>query len=188
MRPTPIPDAEVWEGAERKVFAAPNGDLTDDQIRPVEALVDRSPTTGGLTMSARCELDPGDLEKLLAGGTVWVTFWGAMVPWAVTVVDPIALEADTLDLGDAERVAAYPQVLAAFKREHGWRREAEARFTTTHRRLFALETALRALADEWKSRAGNPAWTVGSRDAWGAACLRLRALLPEDVTEEGDQA
>jgi hypothetical protein len=33
----------------------------------------------------------------------------------------------TFTLTDDEKVTAYPKVLAAFKREHEWRREAEAR-------------------------------------------------------------
>jgi len=34
----------------------------------------------------RCVLEDGDLDLLAAGGTVWITFWGAMVPWAVSVL------------------------------------------------------------------------------------------------------
>jgi hypothetical protein len=30
-------------------------------------------------------LEDGDLDKLAAGGAVWVTFLGKMVPFAVTV-------------------------------------------------------------------------------------------------------
>lgn len=88
MRPTPIPDDEVWEGAERRVIAAPGGELTDPDIAAVEALVDRSPSTGAVNLSVRCVLEDDDLEKLQAGGTIWLTFWGAMVPWAATVVEP----------------------------------------------------------------------------------------------------
>lgn len=88
MRATPIPDAEVWAGAVRRVFAAPDGDLANPLIAPVEALVDRSPTTGVANVSVRLVLEDGDLEKLQAGGVVWLTFWGAMVPWAVTVGEP----------------------------------------------------------------------------------------------------
>jgi hypothetical protein len=88
VRPTPIPDSEVWEGAQRHVFAAPDGDLTNPHIAPVEALVDRSPTTGALNISVRVVLEDGDLEKLQAGGVVWLTFWGAMVPWVLTVAGP----------------------------------------------------------------------------------------------------
>lgn len=87
MRPTPIPDAEVWPGAVRKVFAAPDGDLTNPDIDACEALVDQSPTTGALNISVRCVLEDGDLEKLQAGGVVWLTFWGAMVPWAMAVAE-----------------------------------------------------------------------------------------------------
>lgn len=90
MRPTPIPDAEIWAGAVRQVIAPPGGDLTNPDIAPVEAIVDRSPSTGARTLSVRCVLEDGDLEKLQAGGTVWITFWGAMVPWAVTVVEAAA--------------------------------------------------------------------------------------------------
>jgi hypothetical protein len=95
MRPTPIPDHEVWDGAHRRVIAPPNGDLTDPHVAPVEALLDRSPTTGALNLSVRCALEPGDLEKLQAGGTVWITFWGHMVPWSTTVVAPVVADQDT---------------------------------------------------------------------------------------------
>ncbi|GEP38869.1 hypothetical protein NPS01_25320 [Nocardioides psychrotolerans] len=86
MRPTPIPDAEVWEGATRLVIAAPDGDLTNPDIAPVEALVDRGPS-GARNLSVRCELEDDDLAKLAAGGTIWITFWGGMVPWSASVVD-----------------------------------------------------------------------------------------------------
>lgn len=88
MRPTPIPDNEVWDGAVRRVFAAPDGDLTNPDIAPVETLIDRSPTSGAVNLSVRCVLEDGELEKLQAGGTIWLTFWGVMVPWSATVVGP----------------------------------------------------------------------------------------------------
>lgn len=88
MRATPIPDAEVWEGAVRKVLAAPDGRLDNPDIAPVEALVDRSPSTGALNLSVRCVLEDGELEQLAAGGTIWLTFWSAMVPWSASVVPP----------------------------------------------------------------------------------------------------
>lgn len=71
MRPSSIPDDEVWEGAERKVFAGPDGDLTGD-IRPAEVLVDRS--VHGPRISTRVVLDPGDLERLANGEPFWVSF------------------------------------------------------------------------------------------------------------------
>lgn len=88
MRPAPIPDAAIWEGARRIVLSAPNGDLTDPMIPPVEMLVDRSPSIGGLRYSARCVLEPGDLDKLVAGGHVWVSFYGGVAPFAVDVTGP----------------------------------------------------------------------------------------------------
>jgi hypothetical protein len=90
MRPTPIPDHELWQGATRRVFAAPDGDLANPEIAPVEAVIDRSPGTGQTTVSVRCVLEGEDLTHLQNGGTVWLTFWGAMLPWAITVVPPVA--------------------------------------------------------------------------------------------------
>lgn len=87
MRPTPIPDHEIWDGAIRRVIAPPGGDLTHPDIAPVEALIDRAPTTGVVCFSMRCELEPGDLAKLQAGGRVWLTFYGGIPPFSLTVVD-----------------------------------------------------------------------------------------------------
>lgn len=88
MRPTPVPDHEIWEGARRMVIAPPDGDLTNPTIAPVEAVADQAPD-GSLNLSVRCVLEDGDLDKLQAGGTVWITFWGHMVPWAITTVAPV---------------------------------------------------------------------------------------------------
>jgi hypothetical protein len=51
VRPTPIPDAELWPGSVRVVLGAPGGDLTGDgsgvdQASAVEVLVDRGQDTG----------------------------------------------------------------------------------------------------------------------------------------------
>ncbi len=86
MRPAPIPDAMVWEGARRVVIAPPDGDLTNPDIAPVEAVVDRSP--GVPVLSVRCVLEDDDLDKLQAGGNVWISFVGHMVPFSVTVAGP----------------------------------------------------------------------------------------------------
>lgn len=87
MRPAPIPATAVWEGARRVVMSPPGGDLTDPDIAPLEVVVDR-PQIGGLRYSARCVLEDGDLEKLTAGGHVWVSFYGAVVPFCVDVTGP----------------------------------------------------------------------------------------------------
>jgi hypothetical protein len=85
MRPAPIPEDAVWEGARRVVMSAPNGDLTDSTIAPVEAVLDRSEATGALVYSVRCVLEPGDLKALQEGGHIWVSFYGGMPPFSVSV-------------------------------------------------------------------------------------------------------
>lgn len=87
MRVTPIPDSAVWEGARRIVIGPPDGDPTGE-IRAVEAVVDRSPTTGSWVYSVRCALEEGDLDTLAAGGHVWISFYDRMVPFSVDVVAP----------------------------------------------------------------------------------------------------
>lgn len=85
MIPTPIPDAEIWDGATRHVIAPPSGDLTDDTIAAVEALVDEVEI--GRRYSMRCQLEPGDLATLAAGGCVWVSFLGSHLhPFSVDVL------------------------------------------------------------------------------------------------------
>lgn len=88
MRPAPIPEEAVWEGGRRLVFAAPDGDLTNPDIAPVEAIVDRSDTTGNVRISVRCQLEDGDLVKLAQGGYVWVSFYGGIPVFSVDVTGP----------------------------------------------------------------------------------------------------
>jgi hypothetical protein len=87
MRPAPIPDDAIWPGARRIVLSAPNGDLTDPDVAPVEMLADVPESIGGIRYSARCMLEPGDLEKLAGGGHVWVSFYGGVPPFCVDVTD-----------------------------------------------------------------------------------------------------
>jgi hypothetical protein len=69
------------------VIAPPDGDLTNPDISPVEAIA--SATELGTWLSVRMVLDPGDLEQLAAGGVVWLSFMGgAMPPFAVAVTEP----------------------------------------------------------------------------------------------------
>lgn len=90
MRPAPIPAEAVWEGGRRIVVAAPGGDLADPTIAPVEAVIDQpdSLPQGHKRLSVRCVLEPGDLDKLTAGGHVWISFYGYMVPFCVDVTGP----------------------------------------------------------------------------------------------------
>jgi len=86
MRPAPIPDDEILPGSERIVIGPPPGhDLTGD-IRAAEVCARVSESLGVPVLSARCILEPGDLEALQAGGAVWVHFYGGqLVPFDVDV-------------------------------------------------------------------------------------------------------
>lgn len=89
MRPTPIPDEEIWEGAARMVIGPPAGTApTDDTIRPVEVLVEHAPD-GGFIFRSRVVLEPGDLERLAAGEPFWVSQWGHQLqPFDVAMTEP----------------------------------------------------------------------------------------------------
>jgi hypothetical protein len=110
MRPTPIPDDELWPGARRVTLAGPSGDLTGDgssvdQAAAVEITLDRHPIpadanrttkalydvgqdTGAPRCCIRLALEPGDLEKLAAGGVVWLGVYGPLPVFTVDVKAP----------------------------------------------------------------------------------------------------
>ena len=85
MRPAPIPD-QVAPGTRRVVMAAPNGDLTDDNIRPVEALVTQEPDARWYTVML--VLESGDLELLKAGHPIWLSFAGGVPVFAISTGIP----------------------------------------------------------------------------------------------------
>lgn len=85
MIPTTIPDELVKPGTVRRVFSAPNGDLMDDTIRPVDALVSRDPDTDLASIQVRLVLEDGELERLMAGKPVWLTMLGGLAPFYVQV-------------------------------------------------------------------------------------------------------
>lgn len=68
-----------------------------DAIRAAEVCVRHLASYGGLpVLSTRCVLEPGDLEKLQAGGSVWVHFYGGqLLPFDVNVLSPGAPELAT---------------------------------------------------------------------------------------------
>lgn len=88
MIPIPVPDHCVPAGCKRIVIAGPNGDLTDDQIRPVEAvvgIVDDEPLICVLV-----ELEAGELARLAAleRPAVWLTVRADhLVPFSLHVAD-----------------------------------------------------------------------------------------------------
>lgn len=86
MRPAPIPDNEILPGSTRIVIGPPTGHDLTGAIRPAEVLHYPSESTGLPVLSARCVLEPGDLETLAAGGAVWVSFYGGqLLPFDVDV-------------------------------------------------------------------------------------------------------
>jgi len=87
MRLTAIPDEDIFPGSERHVLMPPGGTL-DSEVAPAEMLVDEV-TVDGVSAPrflARFVLEPGDLEKLRDGGTVWLSLYGMVVPFDVNVV------------------------------------------------------------------------------------------------------
>jgi hypothetical protein len=85
--PTPIPDDLVRPGTVRQTFNPPNDHPGDAEIDPCEALVSRG--AGDLAaVHVRLELEPGEIERLLAGEPVWVTQLGGLLPTSVVVGEP----------------------------------------------------------------------------------------------------
>lgn len=89
MRPIPITDdllATFGTDAERVVFAAPNGDLTDPVVPPAEAVIYQVHPSGSEqgtvwpVTAIVLRLEDGELEKLQAGGLVVVGFPGRGLP------------------------------------------------------------------------------------------------------------
>lgn len=85
MIPTSIPDELVKPGTQRRVFAAPNGDMLDDNIRPCEALISRDEATNLAAIRVRLELEPCEAEAIAAGKPVWLTMLGGLAPFDVQV-------------------------------------------------------------------------------------------------------
>jgi hypothetical protein len=85
MIPTPIPDDLVKDGAQRRVFTAASGDLLDDNIRPVDALISRDDATGLAAVQVRLVLEGDEIERLTAGKPVWLTMLGGLAPFDVQV-------------------------------------------------------------------------------------------------------
>lgn len=82
MRPTAIPDDEIFAGHQRIVMGPPRGhDITSD-IRAVEMLAGPDGVYRALI-----ELEDGDLERLAAGEPFWVSFWGHVVPFDVAMTE-----------------------------------------------------------------------------------------------------
>jgi hypothetical protein len=91
VRPAPIPNDEILPGSQRIVVGPPRGHELTGNIRAAEVCMRHVEELGGVpVLSARCVLEPGDLEALQAGGAVWVHFYGGqLLPFDVEVRPPL---------------------------------------------------------------------------------------------------
>lgn len=92
MRPIPIPDNAIPDGCKRFVIAPPDGDLTNPQVAPVEAVA--GVVDGQVTMAMLVALEDGDIDRLIAlrdGGyqpALWLTMLTNQIPaFAVEIAD-----------------------------------------------------------------------------------------------------
>jgi len=82
VRPTTIPDSEIFEDHRRIVMGPPAGHDLTGNIRSVEMLAG----PGGI-YRARIILEDGDLERLAAGEPIWLSFLGHVVPFDVAMAE-----------------------------------------------------------------------------------------------------
>lgn len=92
MRPTPIPDEEVPDGYRRLVVAPPDGDMTNPDIAPVEAvfgLIRLGEGSFAPGFAMRLVLEDGELERMASGEPVWLYLVGnRLVPFDVSIAGP----------------------------------------------------------------------------------------------------
>lgn len=86
MRAGLIPAEEIPAGARRIVMAPPDGDLTRTDIAPAEMLL--AVGEHGPEYSARMVMTDEERAALAAGAPLWLTFVGAVVPFAAGVEAP----------------------------------------------------------------------------------------------------
>jgi hypothetical protein len=86
MNPIPIPDGwpernlQPGELIRTVVVAAPDGDLTNPDIAPIEGMLRRHSEDGSPVMSFLWRLDDDDLVVLAAGGHLLLTFMSSGIP------------------------------------------------------------------------------------------------------------
>lgn len=104
MRPIPIPDDHIWPGAVRRVVMPPGGDPTNEEISPVEAVVDIVTMMGEPTKRYHMliQLEPGDVEKMAKfGNRFWVVMYGVVVPFHVSLPEYMEMFDTDFEGGDA---------------------------------------------------------------------------------------
>lgn len=77
----------VWEGGVRRVFSAPDGDLTNPDIGPCEVIVDAG-VSGIARINVLIMLEPGDLEQLAETGHLWLSMLGGLRPFSLETAPP----------------------------------------------------------------------------------------------------
>lgn len=95
MRPIPIPDTHPrWHpSALTKVLAAPNGNLMDDHIRPVEVIIDAKEETGPC-FRVLWALDEAERHAIAEGGVIeLIVMANGLPPHAMVVYPPLELNA-----------------------------------------------------------------------------------------------
>lgn len=105
MRPLPIPDDMVPPWGERQVIAPPDGDLLNEEIAPVEAIVSIDKDQQMVMYTMLIQIEPGDMDSLEAtGGKFLLTMGGAVVPFSLgtLTVLPAAEEGEDEDDGSDE--------------------------------------------------------------------------------------
>jgi len=78
MRPVPIPDEVIPEGCNRFVISPPDGGLTNDRVRPVEAVA--GIIDGEVHISMLIALEDGDIERLQSCNGIWLTMVTRQIP------------------------------------------------------------------------------------------------------------
>lgn len=87
MRPIPIPDELVVGGLRRFVVAAPDGDLTNEEVGAVEVLAGIDPKMG-ICQTILVALEAGDLERLTEHPAIWLSMYTPQLPvFSVEVAD-----------------------------------------------------------------------------------------------------
>lgn len=87
MKPSPIPEAEMFPGHQLVTFRAPEGLTTSAEVHPVEVQAAYDDEMGMDMFRVRVELEPGDAERLAAGEPMWLTFWHLMPIFDVAMTE-----------------------------------------------------------------------------------------------------
>ena len=91
MRPIPIPDHLVGPEGIRRTLTAPDGDLTNEEVHPVDVVLTaprqwKTMQQAGPTYSLVIALEPEERKALAAGGYIMLTLHGACPPMNMQAV------------------------------------------------------------------------------------------------------